>query len=41
MPNSGKLLKVASLDLPKNDELIKEIKADYDFYPRKVDKTRL
>ncbi|MFA5858899.1 MAG: MutH/Sau3AI family endonuclease [Elusimicrobiota bacterium] len=33
---SGALLKVASLDFAKDDELIKEIKADYDFIRNKL-----
>jgi DNA mismatch repair protein MutH len=33
---SGKLLKVASLDFAEDDELIKEIKADYDFIREKL-----
>jgi len=32
----GKLLKVASLDFAEDDELIKEIKADYDFIREKL-----
>lgn len=32
----AELLKVASLDFAKDDELIKEIKADYDFIRRKL-----
>lgn len=32
----GKLLKVASLDFAEDDELIKEIKADYDFIRNKL-----
>lgn len=34
--NSGELLKVASLDFAEDDELIKEIKADYDFIRNKL-----
>ncbi len=33
---SGELLKVASLDFAEDDELIKEIKADYDFIREKL-----
>jgi DNA mismatch repair protein MutH len=33
---SGELLKVASLDFAEDDELIKEIKADYDFIRNKL-----
>jgi len=33
---SGELLKVASLDFSEDDELIKEIKADYDFIRNKL-----
>jgi len=33
---SGELLKVASLDFTEDDELIKEIKADYDFIRNKL-----
>lgn len=33
---SGELLKVASLDFAEDDELIKEIKADYDFIRSKL-----
>lgn len=33
---SGELLKVASLDFTEDDELIKEIKADYDFIREKL-----
>lgn len=32
----GKLLKVASLDFAEDDELIKEIKTDYDFIREKL-----
>lgn len=32
----AELLKVASLDFAENDELIKEIKADYDFNRNKL-----
>ena len=35
---SGELLKVASLDFTEDDELIKEIKADYDFIREKLTK---
>lgn len=34
--NDGQLLKVASLDFSKTDDLIKEIKADYDFIRDKL-----
>lgn len=34
--DSGELLKVASLDFAEDDELIKEIKADYDFIRNKL-----
>ena len=33
---AGELLKVASLDFAEDDELIKEIKADYDFIRNKL-----
>ena len=33
---AGELLKVASLDFAEDDELIKEIKADYDFIREKL-----
>jgi len=33
---SGRLLKVASLDFAEDDELIQEIKADYDFIRNKL-----
>ena len=33
---SGELLKVASLDFAEDDDLIKEIKADYDFIRNKL-----
>lgn len=33
---SAELLKVASLDFAEDDELIKEIKADYDFIRKKL-----
>ncbi|MCK9588147.1 MAG: hypothetical protein M0Q93_02155 [Terrimicrobiaceae bacterium] len=34
--DSGELIKVASLDFAEDDELIKEIKADYDFIRNKL-----
>lgn len=34
--NSGELIKVANLDFAEDDELIKEIKADYDFIRAKL-----
>jgi len=34
--NNGKLLKVTSLDFAEDDELIREIKADYDFIREKL-----
>ncbi len=33
---TGELLKVASLDFAEDDDLIKEIKADYDFIREKL-----
>jgi len=35
---SGELLRVASLDFAEDDELIEEIKADYDFIREKLTK---
>jgi DNA mismatch repair protein MutH len=37
--NSGELIKVANLDFAEDDELIKEIKADYDFIREKLIKS--
>jgi hypothetical protein len=34
--NDGQLIKVASLDFSEDDNLIKEIKADYDFIRAKL-----